>query len=85
MSTKCKSCGEYIFWATTTAGKRIPLNKTPMLRFVIATGLAADSQNPHVSYVPTYETHFATCQNADSHRKMKCNNSHPYRGEKGKP
>jgi hypothetical protein len=69
----CKSCGAPIRWAKTEAGKRIPLDPEPRpngnllvqdgIAYVHEPGDATDFDQQY------YVSHFATCPNADSHRK----------------
>ncbi len=61
----CRSCGAPIFWAITPSGKRIPLDAEPVEQrglFVFDNGYA---KPPPV----VYQSHFATCPDADSWRK----------------
>ena len=60
----CRSCGAEILWVETQNGKRMPLDFTPERRFVIdpSNGMLAKLRN-------TYVSHFATCPNADQHRR----------------
>jgi hypothetical protein len=67
----CKSCGAEIIWAVTENGKRMPLDAQPINRpscFVLN-----DREDPPVAVVAkgpsVYVSHFATCPNADQHRK----------------
>ena len=65
-TTPCESCGAPMIWATTNlAGKAIPLDAEPERRFIIEKrGGKLVAHN-----VKTYTTHFATCPNADKHRR----------------
>ncbi len=54
----CKSCGEYIVWVKTEAGKNMPVDADS---FDEGDDLLWDPDK-HIS-------HFATCPNADKHRK----------------
>lgn len=76
----CNSCGAPIRWERTTAGKRIPLDPAPvpdgnvvivdngdgttmaMVLAGVALRLSGDA-------VPKFKSHFATCPDADSHRR----------------
>ena len=63
----CKSCGAPMVWATTVAGKRMPLSvQSAERRFTIAKD--ADG-NPVALEEVTYLTHFADCPDADAHRR----------------
>lgn len=57
---KCRSCGEYIVWVKTDADKNMPVDADS---FEEGDELLYD-KDKHIS-------HFATCPNADSHRKSK--------------
>lgn len=59
----CKSCNAPIYWAKTESGKAIPLDRPGESRVVIEAGRAKVRQ--------TFVAHFATCPNADKHRKGK--------------
>jgi len=61
---KCKSCGAEVIWATTEDGKKIPLDAKGEKRFI-----ASEKQKGVVIMRTTFITHFATCPNADKHRK----------------
>ncbi len=82
---KCRSCGAPIIWAKTEAGKPMPLDiqPSPSGTFTIrhADGRAwrgnlhEELQAIHKSKIkdlgPWYTSHFATCPNANQHRKPK--------------
>ena len=61
--TRCRSCGARIVWFTTKSGKLMPANAEPEKRLVLNEGVA------HVA--DTYLSHFATCPNANEHRREK--------------
>jgi hypothetical protein len=67
MST-CRSCGADITWAVTTRGRRIPLDTAIKNVAIPATDPALDGPVT-VTFVSGHETHFATCPNADEHRR----------------
>lgn len=68
----CRSCGAEIVWAYTERGRRMPLSVASLERRFVITGPALDAvDDPTVSYVETYVSHFADCPNADKHRKPK--------------
>lgn len=63
--TNCKTCGAEIVWGVTINDKRVPLDP-PEKRFVhIGDTLGA----PLVQVQDTWLSHFATCPQADEHRK----------------
>jgi len=67
----CKSCKASIVWAMTTSGSRMPLDATPVKqgtftlredgRYLLAEIGTGDD-------VDRFQSHFATCPNADRHR-----------------
>jgi len=62
----CRSCGAEIIWGIhPVSGKRIPLNAKPEKRFI------QEDHQQVFSLVDTYQTHFATCPDADKFRKKK--------------
>lgn len=70
--SKCKSCGASIRWAKTPTGKSMPLDFEPAAdgNIVLIDGLAtAASPMELLSGKPVFRSHFATCPNAQAHRK----------------
>lgn len=80
----CKSCGTPMRWATTTKGKRIPLDDAPSSEGAIALAVVqADHglvevavtlhdqalEDARKNGVVLRVPHFQTCPNADAHRK----------------
>lgn len=75
-ATTCRSCGATIWWAITPKGRRMPVDP-PGLRTdpnvsvwrdatgVLRTGSAAPDGWP----VHDTTSHFATCPQADEHRR----------------
>ncbi len=69
--TKCRTCQAEIVWGKTEAGKNVPLDP-PEKRYVRAdmiTGMADLAKEDEYVMVPTFVSHFATCPQADQHRK----------------
>lgn len=76
MSANCRSCGAAIIWAETANGKRMPVDAEP----VIPKGLFVLTEQTDRSMPPLatsaaslsvprlFQSHFATCPNADEHR-----------------
>lgn len=72
----CRTCHQRIVWARTAAGKAIPLDPDPVPggNVVLVAGVAtvlgpiagAYSLDP-----PRHQSHFATCPQADSHRRSR--------------
>lgn len=79
---KCKSCGAEIIWLKTAAGRNMPVDAEEVYFYadkdgkelfvtdngVVVRGVQAEPNtipHPRIGYV----SHFATCPNADTHRK----------------
>ena len=62
----CKSCGANIVWSKTEAGKAAPLNQPPEKRFIM---FIKPDGCEYVKMVETWVSHFATCPDANQHRK----------------
>lgn len=56
---QCSSCGADIVWFRTAAGKRMPVDE--------ASTLPTDAE--HQLDLKRHKSHFATCANADQHRR----------------
>jgi len=74
--TACRSCGRQIIWAATPKGRAIPLDPNPApdgnleLIEVDGTRYARSAlSGSNLFDEPRYVTHYATCPNADAHRK----------------
>lgn len=64
--SKCRSCDAEILWVELASGRRMPLDvASKQTRIVVTNG---DRGTVHSA---TYLSHFATCPNADQHRKPK--------------
>lgn len=77
--TTCRSCGEPVFWARTSAGKSMPVDAEPVEGGNLALTTRYDAQGTRfVEYVdpaqatldaePRYVSHFATCPDSDRWR-----------------
>jgi len=80
---RCRSCGASITWAWTLNGKRMPIDAEPVEDGNLEIAARNDEGEPVVRYlsggdrnplpgfdlVPRYVSHFATCPNAQDHRK----------------
>jgi len=69
----CHSCHAPIVWAVTTKGKRMPLDDPPSTKgtFVIVDGIARKPDPAGAVPFLMYTSHFATCPNAERHRKAR--------------
>jgi len=77
----CRSCGAKIKWIKTVAGKNMPVNPEPLSFADVDEGtvLVGEDGTAMASHgllvdedgMPWYESHFATCPNADQHRSKK--------------
>ena len=75
--TICNSCHQPVWWKLTSNGKRMPIDPDP----VPDGNLILDGENTVLVIGPIdvladpdtarYVSHFATCPNADEHRKVK--------------
>ena len=67
MISHCKSCSAEIVWATTPGGKSMPLDaKHETLWLIEACAVGAP---PTCRPVQVRRSHFATCPQADQHRR----------------
>lgn len=71
--SRCSSCDAPVIWAKTPDGKWHPLNKTRRQTIArlakLKPGERADTPLQISEFVSGYVSHFATCPNADRHRK----------------
>ena len=76
--SKCKSCGANIIWLPTENGKSMPCDATPIpyvddpagsLLLVTNSGNVVRARADATSDKFGYVSHFATCPNADKHRR----------------
>ena len=70
----CRTCRQPILWAVTTTGRRIPVDVHPTERgnltlvtdgHQLIAGVHVDADGPR------YLSHFATCKDANRHRKAR--------------
>lgn len=74
---ECKSCGADIIWKKTIKGRTIPLDPEPTQKGNVIISEAGEALvynspaaiAPRYADAPRYLSHFATCPNADQHRK----------------
>lgn len=84
MSSRCSSCGAYVKWIKMTSGKYMPVDDVPIRyihaphrgdmvfvteRGTVERGFVAKEDESVIPVSVGYQSHFATCPNADSHRK----------------
>jgi hypothetical protein len=72
--SRCRSCQAEIVWAVTENGKRVPLDAVPAERPSGLFKLVPRVSDPtplavSVSGERVYLSHFATCPNAEQHRR----------------
>lgn len=61
----CRSCGAEILWVRTSKGRKMPLDAEPSKRVLVA-----EIEGMRVGQIrDTFTPHWATCPNADEHRK----------------
>jgi hypothetical protein len=63
----CKSCQAPIIWVKTSSGKNMPVDEKPESRFILDG--RGEGNTPYATMIKAYVSHFATCPNADKHRK----------------
>jgi hypothetical protein len=78
--TICSSCKSPVWWAITTAGKRMPMDPAPTDAGNMII-IDRDQPAPIVKAlrpreavapdVPRYVSHFATCPNSRAHRRSR--------------
>lgn len=73
MSAVCSSCGAPIRWALSEKSKRIPLDAAPVEdgNIILEDGIARYITLTDAVPFLLYKSHFATCVNADQHRKRR--------------
>lgn len=78
--SKCKSCGANIIWIPTINGKAMPCDAKPIpytedptgsLTLVTPDGRIVRAKSDATSDQVGYISHFATCPNANAHRKAR--------------
>ncbi len=65
---KCKSCGASIIWVKSATHRDMPLDAEPKQGLIIRK---RDGMHPVAVMTDVYRSHFATCPNADQHRKKR--------------
>lgn len=75
---KCSSCQAAIIWAQSAKGHPSPIDAEPVSEGNVVLDVPDDPREPPIARVlkkgqhapmPRYVSHFATCPNADTHRK----------------
>lgn len=68
---KCSSCGAQIGWGKTLAGKPMPIEPHAEGNLVIRAGrIHVLSAGENSQGETRFRSHFASCPNADRHRKQ---------------
>lgn len=74
---KCRTCGATVFWGQTKNGKQMPVDWGSNPFGTIRVVVPADPREPVQLEVvgkdptePRYTSHFATCPQANLHRKQ---------------
>jgi hypothetical protein len=65
-TAKCRSCGAYIVWLKTKAGKNMPVDADSLDDVDLE---AEAGEMPLFDPSAGHISHFATCPNADQHRR----------------
>lgn len=77
-TTRCKSCGAEIIWIQMKSGKAMPCDDEPIpyrelfsggMKLVTEQGEVVTGAYDGTSKTVAYTSHFATCPNANRHRK----------------
>jgi hypothetical protein len=71
---QCKTCLQQIVWGVTANGKRVPLDpaeKRYVLLHMLEGPAGVARSDDEYGMVDTHLSHFATCPQADQHRKEK--------------
>lgn len=75
---KCRSCGQPVRWVQSTLGNWMPLDAQPVAGgniVLLPDGTAQTLRGDLFETVPPdqprYQSHFASCANAEHHRKPK--------------
>ena len=63
-TSRCPSCKAEIVWTITSKGKHMPVDAKAQAGFVLS-----DDDPPRAIGGAIHVSHFATCPNADHHRK----------------
>ncbi len=75
MSSTCRTCRAPVLWATTEHGRKMPLDLEPYTGpepgglFILRGELAVAVTAAAFDDEPLYRSHFATCPQADQHRR----------------
>lgn len=83
---KCSSCGADILWVKTVSGKKMPLDEEPVWirlqtgghtyirkdgTFVFGEIMGDADDDPDANAIEAHTSHFASCPNADQHRRIR--------------
>lgn len=67
-AAKCTGCGADIIWTVTAAGKRMPVDATPVGKATVLRTNPHDALSPFSRVVDQFVSHFATCPKAAAFR-----------------
>lgn len=67
----CRSCGRPLIWGVTMQGRRMPVDAKPQGKRIVLEPAIKDDLPPLATVVDVYVSHFATCPNAEQHRKAR--------------
>jgi hypothetical protein len=72
-SAACRSCGAAIYWVVMyPSGKRMPIDAKPVAGLIrVEIGVPDTGHMRGKDAEELFVSHFATCPNADKHRKAK--------------
>ena len=87
LESVCKSCRAIVVWSVTLAGKRMPLDHAPSpdgrffvfvpddprepLQCANVSERSERAEEARYTDRPRYTSHFATCPNAEEHRRKR--------------
>lgn len=71
---QCRTCEAPVIWADTQSGRKMPIDEQPTAKgnMVYVGGVArtASAEDRRLGR-PLYTSHFATCPDADAHRRAR--------------
>ena len=82
--SRCRKCDAEIYWIRTKGGRRMPVDAEPVRikqdyhgwpyfqldgTEIFGTKAGDADDDPDTNFIEAYESHFATCPNADDFRR----------------